>query len=83
MSTGYSNQYGSMDSIFVLCETCHWCATYLDKSRVPNDRCVVCRSTAISTFPILPNEEFTFAYSEKRGVELDFGLRRGRKRDGR
>jgi hypothetical protein len=28
------------------------------------------------TFPILPNEEFTFNYNEKHGVELEFGIKK-------
>jgi len=75
MSNGENMKYGSVDSIFALCETCHWCATYLDKSRVPNNKCPTCGNTSISTFPILPNEEFTY-YNEKRGAELEFGLRK-------
>ena len=83
MSTSDSRKYGSAESIFVLCETCHWCATYFDKSRVPSYKCLICRNTAISTFPILPNEEFAFNYSKKRGVELEFGLRKSKYRRGR
>jgi hypothetical protein len=71
-------EYSLVESLFVLCETCHWCATYFDKSRVPSDKCPICRNTAISTFPILPNEEFAFNYNEKRGVELEFGLRKSK-----
>lgn len=28
---------GSIEDIFILCETCHWCATYFDESRLPID----------------------------------------------
>jgi hypothetical protein len=83
MSTSESRKYGSAESIFVLWETCHWCATYFDKSRVPSDKCPICRNTAISTFPILPNEEFAFNYNEKRGVDLEFGLRKSKDKRGR
>jgi hypothetical protein len=76
LGNGESKKYGLVDSVFVLCETCHWCATYFDKSRVPSNKCPICGNTSISTFPILPNEEFTFDYSEKRGVELEFGLKK-------
>ena len=83
MDIGYSGlnntqtkKYGSIEDIFVLCETCHWCATYFDKSRLPTDSCPTCSNKEISSFPILPNEEFDFNYSEKRGVELDFRLGR-------
>jgi hypothetical protein len=78
MNPSEIKNYGSVDAVFVLCDTCHWCATYFDKSSVPNYRCPICGNTAISTFPILPNEEFTFDYTEKRGVELEFDVRRNK-----
>jgi len=53
----------------------------LDKSRVPDDECPICGNTSISTFPILPTEEFTFIYNEKRGIELEFGFRKGRDKE--
>ena len=67
---------GSQPPIFVLCESCHWCATYLDKARLPLDNeCPQCSSDMMSSFPILSTEAFTFDYSEKRGVELEFNQR--------
>ena len=83
MSTSETRKYGSSESLFVLCETYHWCATYFDKSKVPSDKCLICKNTAISTFPILPNEEFDFNYNEKRGVELEFGLRKSKDKRGK
>jgi len=80
LGNGESEKYGLVDSVFILCETCHWCATYFDKSRVPSNKCPICGNTSISTFPILPNEEFTFNYNEKRGVELEFGLKKSKNR---
>lgn len=71
-----TKRYGSVEDIFILCEICHWCATYFDKSRLPTEKCPVCSNNEISSFPILPNEEFDFNYTEKRGVELDFRPRR-------
>lgn len=62
-------------SIFLLCETCRWCVTYTDKSRA-GDRCVTCSGSTLSSFPIMPDEAFTFSYDEKRGVELDFFRRK-------
>jgi hypothetical protein len=44
------------------------------------NKCPTCGNTSISTFPILPNEEFTFNYNEKRGVELEFGLKKSKDR---
>ena len=74
MTNTQTKKYGSIEDIFILCETYHWCATYFDKSRLPTDSCPTCSNKEISSFPILPNEEFDFNYSEKRGVELDFRL---------
>ena len=63
--------------IFVLCERCYWCATYLDKTRLPRDNtCSECLTfDEFSSFPISANESFTFKYNHKRGVELEFKSR--------
>ena len=63
--------------VFVLCERCYWCATYLDTNRllkeekVDDDNSKICpRCDAIdslSSFPILSNESFKFDYTVKRG----------------
>jgi hypothetical protein len=65
----------SQPPIFVLCESCHWCATYLDKTKIPYNECPHCSGDMLSSFPILSTEAFTFDYSEKRGVELEFRRR--------
>jgi hypothetical protein len=74
-------KYGSVEDIFILCETCHWCATYFDKSRLPTEKCPMCLNRKMSSFPILPNEAFTFNYNDKRGVELEFRQRKNKKRN--
>lgn len=65
----------SLPGIFILCESCYWCATYLDKTRVI-DKCPMCSAPALSSFPIMPDESFTFSYDVKHGVELDFTRRK-------
>ena len=68
---------GSQPAVFLLCESCHWCATYLDKARLPLDnQCPHCSSDMLSSFPILSTEAFTFDYSETRGVDLEFRRRK-------
>ena len=64
--------------IFVLCDSCHWAATFIDKSKlnVVENGCILCEELLVSSFPILDNESFTFDISERRGVELKFGMRR-------
>ena len=68
--------------VFVLCERCYWCATYLDSNRllkeegVDDDNSKICpRCDSIdllSSLPILSNESFTFNYKTKRGIVLQF-----------
>ncbi len=67
--------FSYLPSIFILCETCYWCATYLDKTRLPKDKCPECSDNILSSFPIMQDEYFTFNFTEKRGVELEFGKR--------
>ncbi len=61
------------ETIFILCDTCFWCATYFGNFMVPaEDRCPSCLETELSSFPILPDESFSFDHTQKRGVELKF-----------
>jgi hypothetical protein len=39
------------------------------------DGCIICEESYLSSFPILDNESFTIGISERRGVELIFGVR--------
>jgi hypothetical protein len=73
-----TSSFTPLPSIFVLCDKCYWCATYLDKSKLPLDNsCLECNSNnnELTSFTILPNESLTFNYNDKRGVELQFKLR--------
>ncbi|HYY71537.1 MAG TPA: hypothetical protein VE595_03910 [Nitrososphaeraceae archaeon] len=81
LATDYKiKKYGSLEDIFILCETCYWSATYFDKSRLPTEKCPICLNRKISSFPILPNETFTFSYNDKRGVDLKFSPRKKEKK---
>jgi hypothetical protein len=71
----------SSPPIFILCDNCYWCATYIDKTRIPGeDRCPQCNANndELTSFPIMSNESFTFDHNDKRGVELEFMPRRKR-----
>jgi hypothetical protein len=58
------------------------CSIYLDKSRLPTEKCPICLNVEMSSFlPILPNEAFTFNYNDKRGVELEFRPIRNKKEE--
>jgi len=57
------------ETIFVLCDTCYWSATFFTKLMLPaENRCPQCQNTELSSFPILPNESFIWNHSEKRGI---------------
>lgn len=48
----------SLLPIFILCDNCHWRATYLDKTRIPIDNiCPQCNTdnTELSSFPMYNN----------------------------
>lgn len=71
--------------VFILCGRCHWCPTYLDTNRIlqeykvdddNNKICPRCDTIdSLSSLPILSNESFTFDYSIKRGIVLQFKKR--------
>jgi hypothetical protein len=65
----------SSPPIFILCDNCYWCATYLDKTRIPSENgCPKCNANnnQLTSFPIMANESFSFDHTNKRGVELEF-----------
>jgi hypothetical protein len=65
----------SSPPIFILCDSCYWCATYFDKTRILGEnRCPQCdaNNNELTSFPIMSNESFAFDHSDKRGVELEF-----------
>jgi hypothetical protein len=64
--------------IFILCDSCYWCATYMDKNRIPaENRCPQCNANnnELTSLPIMSNESFVFDYNDKHGVELEFKRR--------
>ena len=61
--------------IFVLCDFCYWCATFVDKTKIPADNvCPGCgvNNNELTSFPIAFNESFSFGYDDTRGVGLEF-----------
>ena len=83
--TNHDNSIARILSVFVLCERCYWCATYINTTRllkeeeVDDDNNKVCpRCYAIdslSSLPIAANESFNFNYTVRRGVVLQFRKR--------
>ena len=68
--------YDYKKQTFVLCEKCYWCATFFKASEPKELGCFMCTSKELSSFPIMPDESFTFGYDEKKGLEFDFRRRK-------
>ena len=54
--------------IFILCDSCYWCATYFDNARVPSDNnCPHCNGSSndnqLTSFPIMSNESLSLTVS--------------------
>jgi hypothetical protein len=69
------------ERIFLLCDKCLWTVTSLGKKYLEqiSDRdftCPRCKQYQLSSFPITPNDSFTYNYSNNRGIELIFGIKR-------
>jgi hypothetical protein len=69
------------ERVFLLCDQCFWTVTYLDKTCIQellgkNSRCPLCNQDQLSSFPVMPNDSLTYSYSKKRGIELNFGIRK-------
>jgi hypothetical protein len=57
----------SSSPIFILCDSCYWCATYFDKARIPPDNiCPACSGSdgELTSIPITSNESFTFDHND-------------------
>lgn len=60
--------------VFVMCDNCYWSASLsCAKQSMDFSACPFCKSgRPLAVVPIADDEVFTFSYSEKHGVELDF-----------
>lgn len=63
------------ETIFVLCDSCFWSATFFGNLMLHGVKCPNCRNTELSSFPILANESFVLNHGGKRGIELIFSPR--------
>jgi hypothetical protein len=75
----YEGSTKSKERIFFLCEECLWSMTSLDKSHLEEiigkeSTCPRCFQDQLSSFPLVLNDSFTYGYSEKRGIEVKFGI---------
>lgn len=75
----YKDNAKSKERIFFLCDSCFWGITSLDKSHLEEiigmeNTCPMCFQDQLSSFPLVLSDSFTYGYSEKRGIEIKFGI---------
>ena len=66
------------ESIFLVCDRCLWTVTclskkYLDElSEISETEytCPICNQDPLSSFPVSPNDSYTYSYSKNRGLEV-------------
>jgi hypothetical protein len=58
--------------IFLLCESCFWCASYFNNYRKVVSNCPTCDNEKVESMPISHDEIYTFNHDSKRGVTLGF-----------
>jgi len=71
------------ERIFLLCDKCLWTSTCINKryleelSEISESElsCPICNQDNLSSFPIAPNDSFTYSFSEGNGLELSFGFK--------
>jgi hypothetical protein len=59
----------------VLCQTCYWCATFLNINKTPIFKCAYCNSIKLDSIPISDIEICKFRYDPARGVTMEFSMR--------
>ena len=61
---------------FMICQTCFWCASYIDImdniDALPYKVCPTCNHTAIELLPLSNGEHYRFENSPTRGTILEF-----------
>jgi hypothetical protein len=59
----------------IICQTCYWCATFLNIKKTPIFKCAYCNSIKLDSIPMSDNEICEFRYDPVRGVTMEFSMR--------
>lgn len=55
--------------LFLICDSCFWCASYYDTSNLNKvTKCPCCDNNSIESIPISHNEVYNFSYDSRRGI---------------
>lgn len=60
----------------VLCQTCYWCATFLNINKTLIFKCACCSSIKLDSIPVSDNEICKFRYDPARGVRMGLYARK-------
>jgi hypothetical protein len=55
----------------IICKSCFWCASFLNRYRIFNV-CPSCMNSGVESTSISYDEKYTFDYDRCRGVTLEF-----------
>jgi hypothetical protein len=61
---------------FLICRSCFWCASYINKMGSVLEACPSCKDVKIESMPISFDETYRLDYDTKRGVTLEFARTR-------
>ena len=61
---------------FLICGSCFWCASYINKISSVLEACPSCKDVKIESVPISFDETYRLNYDTKRGVTLEFATTR-------
>jgi hypothetical protein len=74
-SESYSkSNYDSDSKYFLICKSCFWCASFLNRSNLIS-KCPVCANNAdglLDSTPISDKEVYRIDCNRKRGITLEF-----------
>jgi hypothetical protein len=57
---------------FLLCNSCFWCASYLNLRSFSYMKCPSCKENTIERMPLSANDIYSFDYNRETGVILEF-----------
>jgi hypothetical protein len=64
--------FSSNERNFLMCESCFWCASFLNSRYRSFNQCPSCMNSDLESMPISANEIYTFDYDPWQGVTLEF-----------
>ena len=61
---------------FLICRSCFWCASHINKMHSVPEVCPSCRDVKIESVPISFDETYRLDYDAKRGLTFEFARTR-------